>query len=470
MFTLSRDGIMSRRIWLDLWVLAIVMTAGQAWAATTSWKVATGSWFTGSNWTAGEPTGATDAIIDNNGTSIIDSSFPSAAQVIIGANNGGTLEMRDGANPRVIMNRIHVARKGHLLIPDGRIELATLDIDGLVKQSGGRLGHPLFPSTTVSKDGVYEMSGGQFFPRSLDVAGRYQQTGGKVSVGPGEVTIDGPNTAERHFVVSRGIFNAVNRTIVGETTSVSFELRGGSSSLAQGMYLSGDENGPGTGHGHLLVKGANTVLDASNEGIVGYPGSSLSIYSRATVRADILSMNDAIVKPNGTILPATAPDATVTFTDCFIAPGEEMLPLGAPWGVLNIDGDLGINGGRFEVTISGLGLNRFDRIEATGVVGLLNNPRVTVEFVDRNPRAGDSWTILKGALIGGAFDFTGLPNLGPRLMWTTDVQPESVTLKVEARAGRVPEPGAASSLLVVIAAITWRVRPSRVRDRKGFSS
>src|SRR3954447_9791344 len=72
------------------WVagVAALLVAVEGAKAQDAWKATSNSWFTAANWTAGVPTSAVDAVINNGGTAQISQAGAAAANLTLGLTAG----------------------------------------------------------------------------------------------------------------------------------------------------------------------------------------------------------------------------------------------------------------------------------------------------------------------------------------------------------------------------------------------
>lgn len=178
-------------------------------AAQTSWTDGTDSWFVPTNWSAGVPTGGTDANINNGGTAQVGAAGATARRLNIGSNpaDSGTVVV-DGTGTLSVADVLNVGLTGR----------GTMNIT-----NGG----------TVSTD--------------------FNVFIGSAAPGVGRVTVDGPGSA---LTVGNYLYLAAGGA--GGTGTLNI-TNGGAVSTLFGSVFIGDNSG---GAGTVLVDGSLAVFGA----------------------------------------------------------------------------------------------------------------------------------------------------------------------------------------------------------------
>lgn len=195
-----------------------------AFGATTSWTLqGTGNWFTGENWSNGEPDSTTDAQINNSGTAQISADAPmaEALSLTLGLNAGesGTVEVSPPFGDLTVGEAIFVGKggSGKLTITQGTVISATASIASLTNE-------------LVSSNGVAIVDGTHHSAWAItgrfDVGG-YNDTPGGVALL--SVTNGGSVSAASLHVYSSGTLTGngtVSTTTSGTTVEGTLEPSG----------------------------------------------------------------------------------------------------------------------------------------------------------------------------------------------------------------------------------------------------
>lgn len=241
-----------------------VLAGSSAHAQTTSFTATTGNYLTGTNWTAGVPSGSINAAINTNRTAQLAGAAPtinSGFNLSVGSSGGtrGTLELNTGAD--LTVNGIVDIRSNGL---------AGSGNSGVVNHNGGTL--------TVGQINVGSgLASGQT-PANTD-PGRYNLAGGTLTATTLNLT---PNSSRGEMVVSGGTATVTTMTIGNNGGAGELTISGGAVNVS-GAFSFNAQGGTNLGTSIVSVSAGSLTLS---------PGSSFSIpFTLASVNAKRLDVS-----------------------------------------------------------------------------------------------------------------------------------------------------------------------------------
>jgi outer membrane autotransporter protein len=273
------------------------------------WVGGVGNWFNGGNWSAGVPTGASNAQVNNGGTANITGGAASAANLALGFANGdsGTASLTDSAtlaiggdlavggggngtlqiavdSTGVTANRIFIGGLGgatglvNITGPNTSYALTSTgdthvgyNGSGTMNISDGAGVHTMgdgYIGFAATSGGLVQVSGVNGFPSEWTVDGRLAVG----NLGRGELDIlDGGEVDPTRFTIGR---------LAGSDGFAMVDGAGSRLNVAANLFVGGDIGGPG-GAGELDITNGGSVNVGNNMTVWG-PGSD----GRAVLEVD----------------------------------------------------------------------------------------------------------------------------------------------------------------------------------------
>jgi hypothetical protein len=346
---------------------AFVSFAPLCWGQTTSWKVATGSWSTGTNWTNGAPTSssASVAIIDS-GTAQIGSPGATANAVYMGTavGSGGTVTLASGFFQSVY-DAIGFLNAGTFIQSGGTHSFGSITL-----------------GDTVGSTGTYLLQGGSLPQGTLYVgfvggAGTFTQSGGTVN----SVITLGTLSGGGNYLLQAGTVDTSTLTIASATSQF---LQTGGTLKANAITQT---------NGTVSLTDL-TIGSSQNIGPYSMSGGTLIVPG--------LSVPDggSFFMTGGTLSCATVTvsGGTATFTSALLDSGTVQLSVPTPAGVA--EPVLNKTSGSLQATSEYLGFTAgtFNYTQPDGAV--LVEPRNLYIGYDKNASA--TYTLNSGTLTGFA--------------------------------------------------------------------
>jgi T5SS/PEP-CTERM-associated repeat protein len=251
---------------------------------------------------------------------------------------------------------------------------------------------------------------------------------GTLSIDTGGQVILPPATGVVHVGSQPGSNGTLNvdgtgSSISGLTLQVG-PFGGGSISITNGAHadftfaeLTGYSNGSSAdvtvdGAGSMLTGSSSiTLADSSTSGDID--PTTLTVINGGTVA----TQSELHVGPQGTLRGDGIVTATRIRNEGVIAPGDALFFVP---GTLHVTGGITqLAGGRLQIQLGGTDrATQYDSVQATGAVHLAGEMDVTL-FAGFIPTAGNSFDVLDGSTMDGAFSILNLPALPAGLMWNT---------------------------------------------------
>lgn len=315
--------------------------------------------------------------------------------------------------------------------------LSTLNLDGAISGAGGLTklgagslfvpGTPTYTGTTLVSAGRLTLNGG------LDLAG------GGVTVASGAI-LETRNTVNRS-VNGAGTIIASGGLFIGNASSTSGFAFDGTFDVGTNQVVLNDANEAQLGTSTTFGPGGR--LNSFN-GITLASGRSVTASATASA-----SIGGNFVN-NGTVTGPISPGQMLTLSNNVSGIGNyggnvrfaaNLSPGNSGPATVTLDSFSLADTATLALEIGGLTPGtQFDRLNFSGtavVDGVLNITLINAF----QPAEGNSFVVINGGALAGAFDVINLPGLAPGLAWNYVQSPNTATLVI------VPEPSVALAIL-----------------------
>jgi T5SS/PEP-CTERM-associated repeat protein len=415
-------------------------------AVTSSWNTNSSGLFTvASNWNNGVP-GSADTTAFNRGSAITYTvTFPGSAiaqpppvytndRLLVRSNSVSFVRGTGVNGPSYVVTNMGAGATdpgivvGQLNLDSARLTTAipvTSPRVSIGRDSGSTGRIDVTAHTTLSISDRAEIGFNGNGTVSIDTGGHVilPPTTGVVHVGSqpgsnGTLNVDGTDSSISGLTLQ-----------VGPSGSGSVSISNGAHADFTFAELTGYSNGSSAG---VTVDGAGSMLTGSSSITLAdssTPGdidpATLTVINGGTVA----TQSELHVGPQGTLRGDGIVAATRIRNEGVIAPGDALFFVP---GTLHVTGGVTqLGGGRMQIQLGGTDrATQFDSVQATGAVHLGGEMDITL-FAGFIPTAGNSFDVLDGSTMDGAFSILNLPTLPAGLMWNASQLTKTGVLSVQ---------------------------------------
>jgi hypothetical protein len=386
--------------------------------------------------------------MDNTGSTLLLSSSTGTFQINGGTINGGTI----AATPGRDFSALRGGLNGIILTAPLRVLNANLDTASLDNRSTITVGGVMGMTGQWHNSGTIAVSGSI---RQVNVNGLGTNDGTMTASSQGRINVNQPLTNSGLISASGGTVSFTSPQMLTNLSGTA--LTGGSYAVNSNSAITLGSATIQTNAATIILSGANSLMPAinpldTNHGVLkvtsgrafSTTGNLLSdglleIGAASTLTVSGTLHNVGVLRGSGTIAGTVSNDGEVS-------PGDIV-------GMFSLVGNYSSSSAaslRFE--LAGTAAGAYDVLSVTGNANV--SGRLNVDLVGGfTPSAGDTFAILRAAMIGGTFNDVDLPALPSGLQWDTS-QLGAGVLRV------VPEPGALP-MLVTVAAVLFVGRRAR---------